>query len=289
MFEEEQPEKKESNYVCLKPGDIVKEQDDTITKISELFSIPAPTARQLLNHMKWNVDALTERFYGGQEEELWKESSIPDPHKVKKLKKIEPNQNYECTICMEEYPGNKMKQILCSHMFCKDCWSGYLECTINEGQVTVIACPGRDCLLQLDESTITKMLREKTKGKELLAKYHQLIANAYVNDSKNVRWCPGKNCENAVRVHLLKENEVQCDCGTKFCFGCGNLPHNPATCKMVNDWEGKSQKDEANAKWIAAYTKECPKCNYVIHKDGGCQYMRCTNCSHAFCYVLRCF
>jgi hypothetical protein len=109
-------------------------------------------------------------------------------------KKIDPKRNYECTICLEEYTGSKMKEIICGHMFCKDCWKGYLEVTINEGQVTgmqcfkvaftddsVIACPGRDCNTQLDEVTITKMLGERKKGKELLEKYHMLIANAYVN------------------------------------------------------------------------------------------------------------
>lgn len=84
--------------------------------------------------------------------------------------------------------------------------------------------------MQLDEATITKMLGERSKGKELLDKYHMLIANAYVNvcllshpyscfqDNKNVKWCPGRNCGNAIRVQLLKENEVQCDCGTKFWY-----------------------------------------------------------------------
>jgi hypothetical protein len=38
MFEEPM-EKKESNYACLKPADIVREQNETITKVSELFSV----------------------------------------------------------------------------------------------------------------------------------------------------------------------------------------------------------------------------------------------------------
>lgn len=38
MFEEP-VEKKESNYICLKPADIVQEQNDTITKVAELFSV----------------------------------------------------------------------------------------------------------------------------------------------------------------------------------------------------------------------------------------------------------
>jgi hypothetical protein len=54
-----------------------------------------------------------------------------------------------------------------------------------------------------------------------------------------------------------------CELYLKPSFGCGSLPHNPATCKMLTDWESKSSKDEANAKWIAAYTKECPKCGFI--------------------------
>jgi len=54
---------------------------------------------------------------------------------------------------------------------------------------------------------------------------------------------------------------------------------------MLADWNSKSQKDEASAKWIAAYTKECPSCRNVIHKDGGCQYMNCTKCHHKFCWI----
>jgi len=86
---------------------------------------------------------------------------------------------------------------------------------------------------------------------------------------------------------MLKEPEVVCECGTRFCFGCGAPPHAPASCKMLADWVSKNNKDEANAKWIAAYTKECPNpnCNYIIHKDGGCQYMTCSKCSFKFCWI----
>lgn len=76
------------------------------------------------------------------------------------------------------------------------------------------------------------------------------------------------------QVELIKEPLVVCDCGTQFCFSCGFLPHAPATCYMIKEWEGKRQKDEANTKFLAAYTKNCPKCNFSIFKEGLFQFLR---------------
>jgi len=103
--------------------------------------------------------------------------------------------------------------------------------------------------------------------------------------NKNVRWCPGRGCTNAVRVELLKDKEVKCACGTVFCFGCGELPHAPADCNMIKEWKFKQSRDGDDAKWMATFTKECPNCGKTIHKDGGCQYMTCASCSHRFCWV----
>lgn len=36
--------------------------------------------------------------------------------------------------------------------------------------------------------------------------------------------------------------------------------------------------------WIAKNTKPCPKCNVRVQKDGGCFYMQCLRCRHAFCW-----
>lgn len=275
-------EKEQSNYSVLNSADIVASQQVAIKSIADLFSIPEPIARLLLVHSKWNADSLIDRYTGGEEDKIFKESGVPNPKEQKKITPLNAKKQYECTICMEDYDGSKMKQFVCGHIFCADCWQEYLVFTISNGQVTAISCPSRGCSVQLDELTISNMIGNK---KDLLEKYHRLASNAYVNDSKNIRWCPGSGCENAIKVQILKEPLVQCSCGTKFCFQCGSLPHVPTTCRMLADWNSKSQKDEASAKWIAAYTKECPKCHNVIHKDGGCQYMSCTKCQHKFCWI----
>lgn len=152
---------------------------------------------------------------------------------------------------------------------------------MQEGQAKLITCPGKNCNLLVDEMKITKLVNNEAT----LTRYKHLIAEAYVQDNANVRWCPGKGCDKAVRVQLLKDKEIVCSCGTKFCFSCGREYHEPADCKMVNDWLLKSERDGSNDLWIASYTKECPKCNYKIVKDGGCQYIVCSNCKHRFCWI----
>ena len=36
--------------------------------------------------------------------------------------------------------------------------------------------------------------------------------------------------------------------------------------------------------WLAANTKNCPKCEHPIEKNQGCNVMRCYSCRHEFCW-----
>jgi ariadne-1 len=282
LYESMEMDVPETNYTILQFDDIVKEQRELIDKIAELFSVKTGSAKQLLTFSKWNADRLIERYYGGEAAQLFKDCGIVDPNaQIKKNTSIE---KVECSICYLPYKISEMKCLYCEHNFCVDCWKQYLHVKINDGYVRVITCPARDCDLQLDEDVVESILCGH-ENKEVLKKYHRLIAQSYIEDNKNMRWCPGKGCDKAVRVKLLKEKEINCDCGTKFCFGCGSLPHAPADCRMYKEFITKCQMEGEDSKWMASFTKECPKCNYVIHKEGGCQYMTCTNCQHKFCWV----
>lgn len=41
--------------------------------------MPPATARQLLTHMKWNLDKLVECYYGGEADALFTKAGIADP------------------------------------------------------------------------------------------------------------------------------------------------------------------------------------------------------------------
>jgi hypothetical protein len=54
---------------------------------------------------------------------------------------------------------------------------------------------------------------------------------------------------------------------------------------MVKDWWKKKEEDSATASWISSHTKDCPKCQTSIEKNGGCNHMWCKQCKHEFCWV----
>jgi ariadne-1 len=278
--------RKESNFTVLTINEIMDEQMSQISRVAELFEVPPATARQLLTHMKWNVDRLIECYYGGEADELFTKGGIADPRNANsamKMRKINKDGTEECTICLTDFKPEEMSCLPCGHNFCVGCWQDYLHVKImSDGKAKSITCPAKDCIMLVDEVTITNLLKDET----ILSRYQTLVADAYVADNMNVRWCPGKNCDRAIRVRLLRDKEIRCShCSTKFCFGCGDEPHAPADCKMVRDWRTKTAAEGENAEWMAKFTKDCPKCGYLIHKEGGCQYMSCSNCSHKFCWV----
>lgn len=122
-------------------------------------------------------------------------------------------------------------------------------------------------------------------------RYMTLLNRTYVDDSSVLRWCPAPNCENAVECHISHKKfktivpSVRCSCGHAFCFGCSEQAHGPAVCPLVKEWLKKCKDDSETANWISANTKECPKCNSTIEKNGGCNHMTCRKCRYEWCWI----
>jgi ariadne-1 len=102
-----------------------------------------------------------------------------------------------------------------------------------------------------------------------------------------LRWCPSPDCNNAIKVQYVESKPVTCKCNHTFCFHCGENWHDPVKCHLLRRWIKKCDDDSETSNWIAANTKECPKCNVTIEKDGGCNHMVCKsqNCKTEFCWV----
>ena len=73
---------------------------------------------------------------------------------------------------------------------------------------------------------------------------------------------------------------IQCLCGYNFCFSCMEEAHTPAPCDLVKKWLLREKSDDATAIWLAAKTKECPKCQVRIEKNKACNHMTCVKCGH---------
>uniref|UniRef100_A0A2K5LRH6 RBR-type E3 ubiquitin transferase n=1 Tax=Cercocebus atys TaxID=9531 RepID=A0A2K5LRH6_CERAT len=76
----------------------------------------------------------------------------------------------------------------------------------------------------------------------------------------------------AVLPHGYLACRVQCNrCNEVFCVKCHQMYH--------------CADNSETANYISAHTKDCPKCNICIEKNGGCNHMHCSKCKHDFCWM----
>lgn len=176
----------------------------------------------------------------------------------------------DCDICFLKYQYTNMTGLQCGHRFCKACWIEYLTTKImEEGLCKSIACAAHGCDILVDDVTVMNLLTEP----RVRTKYQQLITNSFVECNRLLRWCPSADCSYAVKVQYVDARPVECKCGHVFCFECGEQWHDPVQCRLLRRWIKKCDDDSETSNWIAANTKECPKCNVTIEKDGGCNHM----------------
>lgn len=177
-----------------------------------------------------------------------------------------------------------MTGLQCGHRFCLTCWCEYLTTKIvTEGLGQSISCAAHGCDILVDDVTVTNLVHDA----RVRVKYQQLITNSFVECNPLLRWCPSVDCTYAIKVAYVESRPVRCKCGHEFCFVCGENWHDPVKCRWLKKWIKKCDDDSETSNWIAANTKECPKCNVTIEKDGGCNHMVCKNqnCKHDFCWV----
>ncbi|CAF1016019.1 unnamed protein product [Adineta steineri] len=321
------PQDNNFEYVVLSQEEIVKYMGDCIKEVNEVIKLPFTTVRLLLHHFRWDKEKLMERFYDpNHQDELFRQAHIVNPFKkslplqtqlsnsshrpttttttttrrqtsitiptssfnlstttiVNPLKST--SQEQTCIICCSTKPSDQMTGLECGHIFCIICWQYYLTTKIrDEGIGQTIPCPSK-CDILVDDKTVLQLIH----APEVRRKYQHLITNSFVECNRNMRWCPGTNCTNAIKASYCDVAMVVCTgCNTSFCFQCGQSWHEPIKCKWLKKWQKKCHDDSETSNWIAANTKECPKCHATIEKNGGCNHLICKNqaCKYEFCWV----
>jgi len=277
----------------LTPADLVGVQTEAIQEVNDVFQIPPQTARILLQHFKWDKDRLLERYFGGDREALFAEAHCIDPT-IKSAPELgslaeAAEEVVSCEVCMCDLARSNLTGASCGHEFCLECWTGYLSEQIEGQGKASIRCPGYGCDIMVDELTATRIL---AKSDKILQRYHYLSSKLFVAEHRQIQWCPAADCDMAVRVSSTGQSgfcrPVNCSgCKSEFCFNCQSKVHMPITCQMLRVWRKKCEDDSETANWINSNTKECPKCQCIIEKNGGCNHMTCWNtaCKHDFCWV----
>lgn len=215
---------------------------------------------------------------------------------------------YACKICFLDKMGKHCTQFMpCTHVFCKDCITGYLEARIKDGNVQNICCPEEKCTSEASPAQIKDML-----SSELFAKYDSLLLNSTLDTMMDIIYCPRRNCQYPVSCEP-NEQMANCPvCRYAFCIFCKMVYHGIEPCKvysaqmhqLVTEYQeasndrklqleqryGKKQlqvlvENTMSENWIKCNSQRCPKCHVQIEKSTGCNKMACWRCNTYFCWL----
>ncbi|KAH7728491.1 E3 ubiquitin-protein ligase arih1 [Aphelenchoides avenae] len=270
-------DEKQRDYKIMKQDELVSVMNKIALETSSVVGYPGAICRILLHHFKWNKETLLERFYESTDiDAFFKSAHLIDPKKGKKRTGV----SGQCKIC---YERRQLTGLACGHVFCYECWDHYLVSKIADEGHAYLPCPEYKCSLIIDDDTALSLI----KCPQVQAKYNRLVTNSFVESNPLLKWCPGTDCGRIVEVSHAEPRPITCDCGYTFCFFCSHAWHDPVGCDLLKKWLKKCNDDSETSNWLNANTKDCPKCQITIEKDGGCNHMTCKNvsCRFEFCWM----
>jgi len=191
----------EYQYEVLSTDEIVKHMLDCIREVNTVVQIPSTITRILLNFFNWDKEKLMEKFFDGNQDDLFREARVVNP--FKKINIAKPKVvnkalgTEECEICYMVQPAAQMTGLECGHRFCLQCWNEYLTTKImEEGVGQTIGCPAHNCPILVDDDTAMGLVRDP----RVKLKFQHLITNSFVKCNRLLRWCPSPDCSYAVKV-----------------------------------------------------------------------------------------
>lgn len=265
--------------------DILKEREKMIQETIEKLYLERDQAILAMIHYEWNLDNL-DNWYEDVDTNKSQSGIDLSAETKEKLEKdgVISNGN-ECLTCCEE-KNDSFFSLVCGHQFCGECWKEYLKEKLKNPLGCLFAkCQQSGCTCIVPEDIYKKFIKDKT----LLEKLDKAIFKNFINRNEDFKQCPNPKCHFYAKSTMHSAREINCKCGTTYCFKCSKDTHRPCSCEMFEKWLRMNDTAKNDDKWIEANTKECPHCHQKIEKSKGCNYMLCDKkaggCGHAFCYV----
>ncbi|RXN08517.1 E3 ubiquitin- ligase ARIH2 [Labeo rohita] len=195
---------------------------------------------------------------------------------------LKAGTSQQCGVCLQLVRRDALLSLPCQHSFCKACWEQHCTVLVKDGVGVEISCMAQDCSLRMPDDFVLPLL----SSEELKDKYRRYLFRDYVESHFQLQLCPGADCPIVIQVQKPRARRVQCSrCEEVFCFKCRQMYHAPTDCATIRKWLTKCADDSETANYISAHTKDCPKCNICIEKNGGCNHMQCSKCKHDFCWM----
>lgn len=279
---EQKREQEEIDYELLNQAEVMTELTAIANDTAAVIGFSPAVCKILLHSFHWNKEFLIEKFYEtGDKDRFLKSCHVIMPGPTSSTQTIKnANEKSTCQICFDD---SCLTGLSCGHKFCCACWRRYLHVKIKDECDWLAPCPGAKCIIRLDEDMVYKLVDDQL----VLTAYKKLVVNSFVQSNQRLKWCPGTDCGLVAKVAHPECRSIVCNCRTVFCFACSNEWHEPVCCEMLKKWLKKCNDDSETSNWLSANTKDCPKCQVTIEKDGGCNHMTCKNvaCRFEFCWT----
>ena len=262
---------KTSSYEIVEENEIKYRQAQAILKLSQEFDLEYSQAAVLLIQNEWNPQQVIDKIFN---------SAVLLPELASRQSKSFPSsENNICPGCYYSYAGKDMIGADCCHYLCIGCYANYLIESINQGPESIFTkCPITECKIIVPQELFKVLVPPPS-----FEKYKRFLLNSFVDNQRDVKWCPASGCTNAAVYPKRKAREIICSCGYSWCFACANETHRPLSCELLAKWNFKLKSDDSQD-WLLANTKPCPKCNNSIEKNDGCMHMTC-KCQYEFCWL----
>ncbi|XP_047321608.1 probable E3 ubiquitin-protein ligase ARI8 [Impatiens glandulifera] len=268
----------EKNYNVIEEADIRIRQEEDITTLATILSIPRAAASILLQYYHWSATNVHDAWFTDENSVRKAVGLLEEPI-------VEyPNTNkVTCDICFESYPLRQFRSTFCGHFFCRTCWKAYIKVSIGDGAgCLMLRCPYPTCIAVVDQDMINSLALKKDKKK-----YAQFLIRSYVEENPKIKWCPAPGCKYAVEFVIGSESyDVTCLCSHRFCWNCTEESHPSVDCSTVANWFSNVNYYFNSVNWITQNTKPCPKCKVPIEKSVGCMRIMCRPpCNFIFCWT----
>jgi len=253
---------------------------------------PSKVKRLPISMREGAMNPLSSDFDGKSVDKLCPVCCAPLP---KDKKKTKTEETFSCPVCWNDVEMSKTFALGCGHRYCEDCWVHYLEQQITSpGNLVSVKsiCMMSDCQYPVPDCVFSLFIHKVP----LLKKYVDQSVRQFVSCEPHCKWCPYPGCESLIWSDLVFNiDPVKCSsCGNMFCFNCSDPDigdHRPCPCDIAKKWIAKASDEQENIVWMAANTKQCPRCHAAIEKNGGCMHMTCRKesggCGYEFCWLCR--
>uniref|UniRef100_A0A6B2L2M4 RBR-type E3 ubiquitin transferase n=1 Tax=Arcella intermedia TaxID=1963864 RepID=A0A6B2L2M4_9EUKA len=274
-------------YTVIPASKIEVEINKQIKEAQDLLNLDEEYAALVLQYFKWNMEAVTEKFYDDPDKCVKEAGAVltPPPQET-----FSPEQKVPCLVCLEDVPIKSTYSLPCGHKYyCLDCWRTYLKMEF-ELRAMVMAtnttCISPNCPVRIGKYGYKKLASE-----EINEKFRYFFTKSYIDTNKQYTFCPNSKCGNAIRYSGYgKPTEVvECSCGNRFCFACGKENHSPVLCEQLDMWILKNESEDESLKLVKLLSKPCFHCRRMTERIDGCNHMNCRKdqggCGNHWCWM----